>query len=155
MTGPDPQAELRRAFATSRAQVSATTMLGEVAARAATRTLDDLERERALLSMELLRAIPADVTVDFIAARRDVTDIETRLADAAAERDRIAPQRADAPLRRRSDRADLSRRAFDAEEALRTWAGRLDRAEQHVRQLEVAHASRQVWIDANAPRLTR
>ncbi len=151
----DPFSELRRAFATSRAQVPATAMLGEVAALAATRTLDDLEREQGLLGIELLRAIPADVTLRLIDARRLVTDNQTRLADTKAGRDQLAAQLADTPLWRRRDLAGLSRRVFEAADALENWAGRLDRAHQHVRELEAAQDARQAWIDANAPRLTR
>jgi len=151
----DPHGELRRALATSRAQHSATSMLGEVGALAASRTLDDLEGEHMRSAISIRHDMPPDVSVELAAARRDTADIQTRLTDAVAARERIDGRLADTPLWRRNERAQLQCQLAETDRDTHSWAGRLPAAHQRLGQLEAAQDQRQEWVDANTPRLVR
>ena len=151
----DPHGELRRALATSRAQHSATSMLGEVGALAASCTLDQLEGEHMRLAISIRHDMPADVSVELAAARRDAADIQNRLNDSVTAKERLAGRLAATPLWRRTERAQLQRQLAETDRDTHSWAGRLPAAHQRVGQLETAQQQRQEWIDANTPRLVR
>ncbi|GAC1529727.1 MAG: hypothetical protein NVS3B12_03390 [Acidimicrobiales bacterium] len=103
----DPHWALARALATSRTQVTATAMLGDVGVLAATRTLRDLEMEHMTLGAVLRRDMPADLSSELAAARRSVTDTQHQLVAAAAEHQRLGERLAEAPAWRRAERAAL------------------------------------------------
>jgi conjugative relaxase-like TrwC/TraI family protein len=151
----DPHGELRRALTTSRAQHSATSMLGEISALAASCTLDQLEDQHRRLAISIRHHMPVDASVDLAAARRHAADIQTRLNDNITAKERFAGRIATTPLRRRNERAQLQRQLAETDRDTHSWAGRLPAAHQRVGHLEAAQDRRQEWIDANTPRLVR
>ena len=151
----DPHWELARALATSRTQVTATAMLGDVGVLAATHTLRDLELEHLMLGAELRREMPADVSSDLTAARRLVTDAQHHLVAGAAKHQHLGDRLAEVPAWRRAERATLRSQLQIAASDGSTWEQRLDQAHRGVARLEAAQSTRQEWIENNSPKLTR